>query len=55
MVVGLVCFGDPPCYTGAPGRASHARLVGSEKPDKEATNWLSGLLRVGHRANNLTL
>jgi hypothetical protein len=36
-----VCFNDQPSYTGgsiATGRASHARQVGGEKPDKQATH-----------------
>jgi hypothetical protein len=36
-----VCFNDPPSYTGgsvATGRASHARQVGSEKPNEEANH-----------------
>jgi len=44
MVVGLVCFNDPPNYTGgsiASVWACHARQICGEKSDKEATHCSS--------------
>jgi hypothetical protein len=44
MVVGLVCFNDPPSYTGgsiASVRAPHARQICGEKPDEKAIHWSS--------------
>jgi len=48
MVVGLVCFNDPPSYTGSSivsVRATHARQICGEKPNEEATHWSSRIDR----------
>ena len=53
MVAGLEFFNDPPSYTGdsvTTGRASHARQIGGNEADKEATHrssrtaggWVNG-------------
>ena len=44
VVVGLVYVNDSPSYTGsciATGSTSHARQVGGDKPEEEATHWSS--------------
>jgi hypothetical protein len=49
VVAGLVCFNDPPRYTGgsvATGRVSHARQVGGEKPEEQATHRSSRMAGV---------
>lgn len=46
VVVGIVCFNDPPSCTGSSivtGMASHPRHVGGEKRDEEAIQLGIGL------------
>jgi len=49
MVVGIVCFNDPPSCTGSSiitGMASHPRQVGGEKRDEEAIQLGVGLTTI---------